>query len=314
MTKRKVKATRRRGECYLNLQFWELDSPAFLALSADATRVYLFMRKRLNFDNSNNGQVPFSHRDAAEALHAGWRRGSNALAELQHFRFIKYRNAGEPGRYIRLASEWQLTAFPCGGQEASKDFMRHDGTPFEPPKRGNIGRPTIEKRASEKQLPICNMKTPRRQHEDASPCLQAPKDNESPQSVGNMKTPPAGERRQHEDTITVTTQRGPSNQSQNTSKNRAAAAGAPSANLNGAPDAHHFLGKAEYAGKPTLPVQVLGHVRGYHPNRTWRRSELSEHLDVAPVRIGQALKILCERGHAERVGHGVYLFNGRAEG
>jgi hypothetical protein len=84
--------------------------------------------------------------------------------------------------------------------------------------------------------------------------------------------------------------------------------------LYGVPDVHHFVGKAEYAGKPTLPVQVLGHVRGYHPNRTWRRSELSEHLDVAPVRIGQALKILCERGHAERVGHGIYLFNGRAEG
>ena len=154
-SRRKV-VKRRRGECYLNWQFWELESPAFVALSADATRVYLFMRKRLSFDASNNGHVPFSHRDAAAVLHAGWRRGSNALAELVHFGFTKCRENGEPGANVRLASEWQLTAFPCGGQEASKNFMRHDGTPFEPPYQ----------RTPKKQTPIFTVKTPRRHSED----------------------------------------------------------------------------------------------------------------------------------------------------
>jgi hypothetical protein len=142
---------RQRGQFYLHIEFWEMDSPAFLALSADATRVYLFMRKRLNFDNANNGYVVFSHRDAAEVLHAGgWERGWNALAELKHFGFIKLRDNGAPASTIRLASEWQLTAFPCGGQAASKDFMRHDGAPFQPRKRDR-----------EKQLPIGTIPTHR---------------------------------------------------------------------------------------------------------------------------------------------------------
>lgn len=94
------------------------------------------MRKRLNFDCSNNGAVPFSHREAREALHAGgWRRGSNALAELVHFGFVKLRNRGVPGENIRLACEWQLTAFECGGQEASKDFMQWQGEAFSRPTR-----------------------------------------------------------------------------------------------------------------------------------------------------------------------------------
>ena len=41
---------RKRGECYIVFEFWELESPAYRALSADATRVYIDLRKRLNFE------------------------------------------------------------------------------------------------------------------------------------------------------------------------------------------------------------------------------------------------------------------------
>jgi hypothetical protein len=120
-----------REKLFVGFEFWEIETEAFAHLSADATRVYLFLKKRYN--GSNNGQVIFSHRDAAKALRSDWRRAANALAELQHYGFIKLRTPGEPGPNIRPASEWQLTVFECGGQPASKDFARWNGTVFEPP-------------------------------------------------------------------------------------------------------------------------------------------------------------------------------------
>jgi hypothetical protein len=148
-------------------------------LSADATRVYLFMRKRLSFDHSNNGFVPFSHRDAETILHASWRRAANALAELQHVGFIVCRTVGTPGPNIRPASEWQLTAFPCGGQEASKTFMRWDGTAFEPTKRSRLGKRTQRIRAGKNQVPTCNTTATRLQHDGASIRLVASNDPEN---------------------------------------------------------------------------------------------------------------------------------------
>jgi hypothetical protein len=62
MTKRaRPKPKRPPGKRFIMLEFWELECPAFTHLSADATRVYLFMRKAMSFDTSNNGMVAFSH-------------------------------------------------------------------------------------------------------------------------------------------------------------------------------------------------------------------------------------------------------------
>jgi len=143
--------------------------------------VYLFMRKRYN--GSNNGQVIFSHRDAQKALRSGWRRGSNALAELQELGFIKCRNAGEPGPNIRLASEWQLTALECGGQEASKDFARWKNP-----------------------APIVIPTTPRRQHDDGYLGSAGSKSSNKGTSVGRVKTPSRIARRRNDDTCRFTTQ------------------------------------------------------------------------------------------------------------
>jgi hypothetical protein len=134
MTTRRRKPTkppkRQRGQYYITIQFWELECSAFRALSADATRVYLFMRKALDFDCQNNGHVRFSLREAQEALHSGWHRAANALAELVHFKFIVCRTPGERGTTIRAASEWQLSAFPCSGKEPTKAFMQSSGERF----------------------------------------------------------------------------------------------------------------------------------------------------------------------------------------
>jgi hypothetical protein len=175
----------------VRFEFWELETAAFEHLSADATRVYLFMKKRYN--GKNNGQVIFSHRDAMEALRSGWRRASNALAELEHYGFIKLRTPGEPGPNIRPASEWQLTVFECGGQPASKTFAHWDGTTFEPPYT-----------RAKKQLPTVTVKTPRRYGEDASPRNRPDSKPQSAKSVVTVKTPPTPERRHGEDTCRYT--------------------------------------------------------------------------------------------------------------
>jgi hypothetical protein len=206
MSKRR-KTKRRRGEFYITFEFWELESAAFKHLSADATRVYLFMRKALDFDCSNNGHVIFSHRNAQEALQSSWRRGSIALSELVHYGFIKWRNGGVQGAAIRLACEWQLTAFPCGGQEASKTFMSWDGTVFEVPEN-------LRSRVAKKQTPTGNTTTPRRQHDDASESVDPQNESEMPQTVGNTTTLSPGRRRQHEDTSTITREGGLDNLNQ----------------------------------------------------------------------------------------------------
>jgi hypothetical protein len=200
------------------LEFWEIESPAFLALSPDAVRVYLAMRKEMDFKASNNGQVPFSHRSAEKVLHGAWRRAANALAELVHFGFIKCREKGEPGPNIRLASEWQLTAFPCGGQPPAKTFMRWQGEAFVPPYRSKArgiskaSRPAIEFpqiRPLEKQLSTCNMQAPRLQHAGTRPDSEASQRVKRGQIAGNMEALRAQRRRQHAGTTTVTRREGP---------------------------------------------------------------------------------------------------------
>jgi hypothetical protein len=200
MRRRRPKTKLKRGELFVRFEFWELETEAFQHLSADATRVYLFMHMR--YDGSNNGAVVFSHRDAMKVLNADWRRAANALAELVHYGFIRCRTPGEPGPNIRPASEWQLTKFECGGQPASRTFARWDGTAFEPPYRSKATQP-------KKQLPTGNMQAPRLQHADASPPCGPDSNHKRAKNACNMPTPLPEGRLQHADTCRYTTQGGP---------------------------------------------------------------------------------------------------------
>jgi hypothetical protein len=279
MRRRRPKTKLKRGELFVRFEFWELETEAFQHLSADATRVYLFMHMR--YDGSNNGAVVFSHRYASQVLRSDWRRAANALAELVHYGFIRCRTPGEPGPNIRPASEWQLTKFECGGQPASKTFARWDGTAFEPPYRSK----------AKKQLPTGNMPTPRLQHADASPPCGPDSDPKSAKSACNMPTPPPQGRLQLADTCRYTTQGGPAESGQ---KVRAA----PSAPRARKP-------QSVYAGQPVLRLRAFDLMRSR--NGPWKRSQIATELDVHPVRAGQALKELCDLGHAERIDHGRYV-------
>ena len=146
--KRAKPPRRQRGQFYIAFHFWELECSAFRALSADATRVYMFMRKKLDFDCLNNGRVPFSLREAQEVLHSGWHRAANALAELMHLGFLL---PGKP------ENTWALTAFPVNKKEPTKDFMQWNGRPFVAPFKSHLGRATETAReAAKKQVPTVN--------------------------------------------------------------------------------------------------------------------------------------------------------------
>jgi hypothetical protein len=187
MTRRRKQPKRCRGELFVGLEFWEMETEAFQHLSADATRVYLFMRKRYN--GANNGCVIFSWRDAMAVLRSGSDRAGKALRELRQKGFVKLRAPGKPGTSIRPAGEWQLTVFECGGQPASKDFARW--------------RPD-----SEKQLPTPETGAPRTQNRCADSDTEADSIPKTPESVPETGALGADERTQNRYTCISTSKGG----------------------------------------------------------------------------------------------------------
>jgi hypothetical protein len=279
------------------------------------------VRKRLDFDCGNNGQVPFSHGDAEKILHASWRRAANAIAELEHFGFIKQRNGGEPGVNIRLASEWQLTAFDCGGQEASKTFLRWDGTAFTPTHRAKVGTATKEMRtaATETQLknslPPATRRRPRLQHDGADSVAIEKSTQKDPKTACNTTALSVSPRLQHEGTSTNTTQ----GRSEQSAATRAAGAVPLAARrrVDRTPRAGAQVGfglgseanqqtpppQTTYRGKPTLQMRTLEFLRA---NGRSSRADVITAFNVHPGEAQRALNVLCRRGLAERIRHGVY--------
>jgi hypothetical protein len=200
MTRRRKQSKRRRGELFVGLEFWEMETEAFQHLSADATRVYLFMRKRYN--GANNGRVIFSWRDAMAVLRSGSDRAGKALRELRQKGFVKLRTPGAPGPAIRPAGEWQLTVFECGGQPASKDFAHW--------------RPD-----SEKQLPTPETGTRRTQNRCADSEMAADLMPKTPESAPETGAPSADEHTQNRYTCRSTSKGGLSKSESDSESERA---------------------------------------------------------------------------------------------
>jgi DNA-binding transcriptional regulator YhcF (GntR family) len=120
MTKRsKDKAAR-----HIRLYHWLLRSEAWQSLSANARAIYIEMATRYN--GSNNGQIPFSVRDAANRAHIGKNAADAALTLLQARGFIVATRRGGFNVKTKIATEWRLTEFSCAVDHsfATKDFMR----------------------------------------------------------------------------------------------------------------------------------------------------------------------------------------------
>ena len=111
---------------YVALTHWMMRTPAWKALDPVPRAAYVELSRRYAGPGSNNGRIPFSLREMAEALGVGKMTAARALNRLQDHGFIVQTKAGFFNVKSRNASEWRLTEFPCDvtGQLATKDFTR----------------------------------------------------------------------------------------------------------------------------------------------------------------------------------------------
>jgi hypothetical protein len=118
---RRRKRGRGSGEGqYVNLPYSMLLSPAWLALSGSAVRLWLLLRTRYN--GGNNGRLTLSLEEAATQLHIGKATVFAAFAELEEKGFVACMKRGH--WYGRRASEWAVTDKGVDGDMPSYAWKR----------------------------------------------------------------------------------------------------------------------------------------------------------------------------------------------
>ena len=89
-----------------------------------ATRLLIEIWARHN--GLNNGQIPFSKREALAALRVGTRKVRDAFQELEDKGFLICRSKGSFDYKVSAgegrASEWEITEEPCDGKPAKKKY------------------------------------------------------------------------------------------------------------------------------------------------------------------------------------------------
>src|SRR6476646_2010413 len=120
-----------------------MDAPAWRQLSHGAVRLYISLKRRVpKYRNT----AWLSVRDAAREVKASPRKIQEWFAELQHYGFIvlhKHGCLGVSGKgkapTYRLTELGVTRAASAGGEfePPSHDFLRWDGTIFQPKRRTN---------------------------------------------------------------------------------------------------------------------------------------------------------------------------------
>jgi hypothetical protein len=134
-----------------------LDSPAYRKLSFGARALFTALRARCV---RNNGHVYLSQRDVGTELgHKNRGDIANWYRELQHYGFIVQTEGASLGVDGKgKAPHWRITDMPTrkGNNEladATKEFLRWDGAPFEPHVAPSRRWDTRKRRELEKQNP-----------------------------------------------------------------------------------------------------------------------------------------------------------------
>lgn len=105
------RAGERNKQRYVALYHWVLKSPAWLDLDCVARCAYIELARRYAGPGSNNGRIPFSVREMAEALGIGKSTAQRAFTSLIEHGFIVLISKGAFNIKHRHASEWLLTEF-----------------------------------------------------------------------------------------------------------------------------------------------------------------------------------------------------------
>jgi DNA-binding HxlR family transcriptional regulator len=111
-----------RGERYVRLEHWLLNTSAWKALTPQARAVYVELEQR--FNGSNNGEISFSVREASAAVNIAKDTASKVFHELEEKGFIRRHVCGSFDWKIRHATTWVLTKHQMGDQPATKEFAR----------------------------------------------------------------------------------------------------------------------------------------------------------------------------------------------
>lgn len=127
MSRKHDRTGRSKGEGrFVRIFQYMMKSPAWQHLGPLEVAIYLEMSSRYAGENSNNGRIGYSVREAATRFRVGKTTVSRALQELQEKGFIVCTTKGGFSVKIRRATEWRLTEFRCDvtQQMATKDFLQ----------------------------------------------------------------------------------------------------------------------------------------------------------------------------------------------
>jgi hypothetical protein len=120
------KPYKRKGRLarYVALHEWFMRTMAWRSLDCVARCAYIEIAARYAGPGSNNGRLPFSVREMAEALNVSRATAWRAMRRLQAHGFIVEMKRGAFSLKERHASEWRLTEHGCDitGNLPTKDF------------------------------------------------------------------------------------------------------------------------------------------------------------------------------------------------
>src|SRR5262245_59156075 len=99
------------SERYVRLMHWMMGKPAWRSLDCVARCSYIELLARYRGPMSNNGRLPSSTREMAEALNVSKMTAKRAFDALQDRGFIDEVKKGAFSLKRRHATEWRLTEF-----------------------------------------------------------------------------------------------------------------------------------------------------------------------------------------------------------
>jgi DNA-binding transcriptional regulator YhcF (GntR family) len=111
---------------YVSLTHWMMRTSAWRNLDCVSRAAYVEIKSRYAGPGTNNGKIPFSLREMAEALNVSKMTAMRALEKLQERGFIIQTKRGAFSFKVRHATEWRLTEHPCDvtGELPTKQFAR----------------------------------------------------------------------------------------------------------------------------------------------------------------------------------------------
>ncbi len=113
----------RSKDTFMMLEYYIMDSAAYLSLSPNARSLLNMMIKRHN--GHNNGEIAFSCREAATLCNFGKNTGSQTFKELQDKGFIRMTQNSGFNVKRRLSRRWLLTFKSAYGKPATHDWKKY---------------------------------------------------------------------------------------------------------------------------------------------------------------------------------------------